>query len=215
MADEMQKSYRDLIAGNARFVEASLASDPDYFAKLSAGQRPLALWIGCSDSRVPANQITDTRPGDIFVHRNIANIVVHTDGSMLSVLQYAVEVLEVPHIIVCGHYGCGGVAAALTNRNYGLINQWLRNIKDVYRMNEGELKLLDREAILRRVVELNVIEGVNNLCETAIVQQAWAKRGGPEVHGWVYDLADGKIKDLGVNYHSPESLHSLYRYQAE
>lgn len=213
VSDKIQKTCHDLLAGNARFIEEATARDPDYFTKLADGQRPVALWIGCSDSRVPANQITGTDPGDIFVHRNIANLVIHTDPSMLSVLQYAVEVLEVPHVIVCGHYGCGGVEAALTNRNYGLINQWLRNIKDVYRVNEGELKLLDRDQVLRRVVELNVMTGVHNLCETAIIQQAWAKRGGPEVHGWVYGLADGRIKDLGVNFHSPESLHSLYRYQ--
>jgi len=216
MADDLTKSYADLLEGNARFVKETNERDPDFFEKLAQGQSPHALWIGCADSRVPANQITGTNPGEVFVHRNIANLVVHTDINMLSVLQYAVEVLEVPHVIVCGHYGCGGVAAALTKKDLGIINKWLRNIKDVYRLNEGELKLLDtKEDIQRRMVELNVVEQVNNLCETSIIQRAWAQRGGPQVHGWVYDVADGRIKDLGVNFRSPEVLHHLYRFDLE
>lgn len=213
--DQLRQSYQELLDGNARFVAETLAEDPNYFKELAKGQKPRALWIGCADSRVPANQVTGMRPGEVFVHRNIANLVVHTDINMLSVLQYSVEVLEVPHIIVCGHYGCGGVSAALTNRSFGIINKWLRNIKDVYRNNEAELKLLPREKIERRMVELNVIEQVNNLCETSIVQRAWKKRGAPAVHGWVYDLADGIIRDLGVNYHGTQSLHSLYRFDFE
>lgn len=213
--DRLNESYQALLEGNEKFIEEALASDPEYFEKLSKGQSPHTLWIGCADSRVPANQVTGQRPGEVFVHRNIANLVVHTDINMLSVLQYAVEVLEVPHVIVCGHYGCGGVAAALTNKSYGIINKWLRNIKDVYRLHEAELKLLDRPQIERRMVELNVIEQVNNLCETSIIQRAWKKRGAPAVHGWVYDLADGKIRDLGVNYRGGQSLHSLYRFDFE
>ncbi|MEZ4440082.1 MAG: carbonate dehydratase [Polyangiaceae bacterium] len=216
MRNKLSKSYAELLEGNARFVEETTKRDPNFFEKLEKGQQPRALWIGCADSRVPANQITGTTPGEIFVHRNIANLVVHTDINMLSVLQYAVEVLEVPHIIVCGHYGCGGVAAALTRTDLGLINNWLRNIKDVYRLNEGELKLLDsREQIERRMVELNVIEQVHHLCQTSIVQNAWAKRTAPVVHGWVYDIADGRIRDLGVNYMSPESIHHIYRAEPE
>lgn len=213
MREELDRTYQELLEGNARFVEESLAKDPQFFETLSKGQHPKALWIGCADSRVPANQVTGTQPGAVFVHRNIANLVIHTDINMLSVLQYAVDVLKVPHIIVCGHYGCGGVAAALTNKSFGIINKWLRHIKDVYRLHEGELKLLpNRDAIERRMVELNVIEQVNSLCETSIVQNAWATRGAPHVHGWVYDLADGRIRDLGVNFNTASSLHSLYRY---
>lgn len=213
MKEELQKSYQALLDGNRRFVDQQLEQDADFFKNLAKGQHPSTLWIGCADSRVPANQITGTAPGDVFVHRNIANLVVHTDINMLSVLQYAVEVLQVPHVIVCGHYGCGGVAAALTNNNFGMINKWLRNIKDVYRLNEGELKTLtDKEQIVRRMVELNVIEQVNNLCETSIIQKAWKERGAPQVHGWVYDIADGRIKDLGVNYSTAETVHSLYRF---
>lgn len=212
----MTKSYADLLEGNARFVEETLARDPSFFEDLAEGQHPHAFWIGCADSRVPANQITGTKPGEMFVHRNIANLVVHTDINMLSVLQYAVEVLKVPHVIVCGHYGCGGVAAALTKKHLGIINKWLRNIKDVYRLHEGELKLLEtKEDIQRRMVELNVVEQVNNICETSIIQRSWQEGSGPQVHGWVYDIADGRIKDLGVNYQSPEALHHLYRFDAD
>jgi carbonic anhydrase len=211
--DPLGKSYQELLDGNARFVKETLARDPDYFTNLAAGQHPNTLWIGCADSRVPANQITGTRPGDVFVHRNIANMVVHTDTNMLSVLQYAVEVLEVPHIIVCGHYGCGGVLAAITNRSLGIIDTWLRNIKDVYRIHENDLKKLpDAEAVGRRMVELNVIEQVNHLCQTAIVQRAWKKRGAPQVHGWVYDLADGKVQELGSAFSNNERLDEIYRY---
>lgn len=213
MSNELARSYAALLEGNERFVEETLKRDPDFFKNLSQGQKPHTLWIGCADSRVPANQITGTRPGDVFVHRNIANLVVHTDINMLSVLQYAVEVLEVPHVIVCGHYGCGGVAAALTNKNLGLINKWLHNIKDVHRMNQDELKDLEGEDLQRRMVELNVIEQVNNLCETSIIQGAWKKRKAPVVHGWVYDIADGRIRDLGVNFNSVEGLEAIYHYE--
>ena len=211
--DDLDKSYQALLEGNARFIEETLAENPAYFEELAKGQQPHTLWIGCADSRVPANQITGTRPGDIFVHRNIANVVVHTDINMLSVLQYAVEVLQVPHVIVCGHYGCGGVAAALTSQSFGLIDQWLRNIKDVYRLHESELTELDELGLQRKLVELNVAEAVNNLCETAIIQRAWKTRGAPTVHGWVYDIADGKIKDLDINYRKAEDLRPVFRYE--
>jgi carbonic anhydrase len=211
--DPLGKSYQALLEGNQRFVEDTLARDPNYFKDLAKGQQPHTLWIGCADSRVPANQITGTRPGDIFVHRNIANVVVHTDTNMLSVLQYAVEVLEVPHVIVCGHYGCGGVLAAITNKSYGIIDTWLRNIKDVYRFHEKDLaELADDEAVGRRMVELNVMEQVQHLCETAIIQRAWKKRKAPHVHGWVYDLADGRVKELGSALTNSEMLDAVYRY---
>ena len=205
-----------LLEGNRAWVDEQLARDPAYFQTLAKGQKPHSLWIGCADSRVPANVITGTRSGDIFVHRNIANVVVHDDLNMLSVLQYAVEVLQVQHVIVCGHYGCGGVKAALGHQNLGLINKWLRYIKDVYRLNATELeKYTSPNKLERRMVELNVIEGVHNLAKTSIIQQAWASRGGPVVHGWVYDLADGLLRDLGVNTTDTSHLEAIYKYELE
>jgi carbonic anhydrase len=217
MADESDESQdlisKTLLEGNRAWVSEQLARDPSYFVKLAEGQHPHSLWIGCADSRVPAEAITGTRSGDIFVHRNIANVVVHDDLNMLAVLQYAVEVLEVQHIIVCGHYGCGGVKAALGHQNLGLINKWLRYIKDVYRLNAVELDhYTDENKLERRLVELNVIESVHNLAKTSIIQEAWAKRGAPLLHGWVYDLADGLLRDLGVNMSDTSHLESIYKY---
>jgi carbonic anhydrase len=155
------------------------------------------MWIGCSDSRVPPNEITQTQPGEIFIHRNVANLVIHTDLNLLSVLQYAVEVLKVEHIVVCGHYGCGGVKAALSRNSLGLINKWLRHIKDVYRFHQAEIDAMPtEEARVNKLIECNIVEQVNNLAKTSIVQQAWKDRGGPHLHGWVYDLADGIIHTL-------------------
>jgi len=204
---------KQLLANNKAWVAEQLSRDPAYFENLSKGQQPHSLWIGCADSRVPANVITGTRSGDIFVHRNIANVVVHDDLNMLSVLQYAVEVLEVEHVIVCGHYGCGGVKAALGHQNLGLINKWLRYIKDVYRLNSKELdEYSDPEKLERRLVELNVVEGVHNLAKTSIIQKAWVKRGGPVLHGWVYDIADGILRDLEVNASDTRHLEQIYKY---
>jgi carbonic anhydrase len=204
---------KQLLANNKAWVAEQLTRDPAYFENLSKGQQPHSLWIGCADSRVPANVITGTRSGDIFVHRNIANVVVHDDLNMLSVLQYAVEVLEVEHVIVCGHYGCGGVKAALGHQNLGLINKWLRYIKDVYRLNSKELdEYSDPEKLERRLVELNVVEGVHNLAKTSIIQKAWVKRGGPVLHGWVYDIADGILRDLEVNASDTRHLEQIYKY---
>jgi carbonic anhydrase len=186
--------------------------DPDYFKKLAVGQKPRYLWIGCSDSRVPADRITGTNPGEIFVHRNVANLVVHTDINMLSVVTYAVEHLEVEDIIVCGHYGCGGVQASLTSGSFGLLDNWLRNIKDVYRLHERELDRLTPDKRLRRLVELNVMEQVYNLCKTSCVQDAWKKRA-LKVHGWVYDVADGRLQDLQVNFASAADLDKVYRFE--
>jgi carbonic anhydrase len=211
--DPHNKSYQDLFEGNERFIEERLSEDPDYFKKLEKGQKPHVLWIGCADSRVPANVITGQVPGEVFVHRNIANVAINTDINMLSVLQYAVEVLEVPHVIVCGHYGCGGVAAALSDQSFGLIDTWLSNIKDVYRFHASELAELDDHAKNRRLVELNVIESVHNLCETSIIQGAWKKRKSPHVHGWVYDLGNGKIQDLNVSRNDVSSIDDIYRYK--
>jgi carbonic anhydrase len=206
------KDFERLLLENKAWAQAQVEEDPDYFKRLASLQKPDYLWVGCSDSRVPANEITGTAPGEIFVHRNIANMVVHTDLNLLSVLEYAVNVLEVKHIIVCGHYGCGGVKAALNHRNLGLINKWLRNIKDVYRLHEEELKAItDEELQTDRLVELNVIEQVNNLVKTSIIQKAWKANNRPHVHGWVYGLKDGLLKpvfDLPPN--SP--MDHIYEY---
>jgi carbonic anhydrase len=171
--------------------------DPNYFKNSALDQKPEFLWIGCSDSRVPAEEVTGTQPGELFVHRNVANLVIHTDFNMLSVLQYAVEVLKVKHVIVCGHFGCGGVKNAMTRKDLGLINKWLRHIKDTYRLYSRELEAIpNTEARFDRLVELNVIEQVQNLAETSIVQQAWHLDQRPEIHGWVYDMRTGYLKEL-------------------
>ena len=205
-------TYEGLLQGNKDWVASTLAEDPTYFDRLSSGQKPPILWIGCSDSRVPANQITNTNPGDIFVHRNIANVVVHTDMNMLSVLDYAVNVLEVEHVIVCGHYGCGGVEAALGNKQYGIIDNWLRNIKDTYRLHYHELdRITDDKKRAARLVELNVIEGVFNLTKTSIVQNRWQNGKKLGIHGWVYSLATGLIKDLEVTTESNDHISSVFK----
>lgn len=191
------QSYERLLADNKVWAKEKLAVDPEYFNRLVHVQNPEFLWIGCSDSRVPANEITGTQPGEIFVHRNIANMVIHTDLNLLSVLQYAVEVLRVKHIIVCGHYGCGGVKAAMTNHNFGIINKWIRNIKDVHRFHREEVDAItDENEQLNRMIELNVQEQVLNLAKTSIIQKAWKERNVPHLHGWVYDLQDGLIKPI-------------------
>lgn len=204
--------YKSLLEGNKKWVQEKNEEDPGFFARLSKGQSPQVLWIGCSDSRVPANEITGTQPGDIFVHRNIANMVVHSDMNLLSVLDYAVNVLEVRHVIVCGHYGCGGVKAAMENKQYGLVDNWLRYIKDVYRLHQEELDgITNEEARFKRFVELNVIEQVFDLSKTSIIQNAWRTRSNLNVHGWVYELSTGIIKDLKVSLNSSIDLPALYR----
>lgn len=191
------ESYKKLLLANKAWVEDKLNVSEDYFTRIADDQTPEFLWIGCSDSRVPAEDVTGTEPGELFVHRNIANQVLHTDFNMLSVLQYAVEVLKVKHIIVCGHYGCGGVRNALSHKHLGLINKWLRNIKDVYRMHQHELDGLPGvERKLSRLVELNVQEQVWKLAETSFVQHAWQTDHSIHLHGWVYDLHTGLIKDM-------------------
>jgi carbonic anhydrase len=188
-------SYTRLLNNNKHWAEETVARDPAFFKRLENIQQPEFLWIGCSDSRVPANEITGTQPGEIFVHRNIANMVVNTDLNLLSVLQYAVEMLKVKHIIVCGHYGCGGVKAAMTHQSLGIINKWLRNIKDVHRLHQAEVDAIpDEHERLDRMIELNVMEQVMDLAKTSIVQKAWQTRGGPDLHGWVYRLSDGIVK---------------------
>ena len=208
------KSYEQLLLQNKAWVEQRNAEDKDFFKRLSAEQTPEFLWIGCSDSRVPANQITGTDPGEVFVHRNIANMVIHTDMSMLSVLDYAVNVLEVKHVVVCGHYGCGGALAAMTNKQFGLIDNWIRHIKDVYRMHQEALEAVsDIKARQDMFIELNVIEQVYDLGQTSIIQNAWLKRGSPTVHGWVYDMRSGIIKDLKVSMNSNEDMPDVYKFE--
>ncbi|AYA36868.1 carbonic anhydrase [Hymenobacter oligotrophus] len=200
-----------ILDGNRRWVEARLAEDPEYFHKLSQGQKPRYLFIGCSDSRVPGSAITGTMPGEMFTHRNIANLVVPTDMNMLSVLQYAVEVLKVEVILVVGHYGCGGVAAAASNKQHGLIDSWLTNIRDVIRLHETELlRIQDENQRLRRLVELNVIEQVRNLAKTNIIQNARTKPNPPQLHGLVYDISEGILHDLEVDTRDLDEFNHIY-----
>ncbi|ETZ19986.1 carbonic anhydrase [Pedobacter sp. V48] len=211
-----QITYDSLLNGNKEWVAATLKEDPLFFERLSAGQAPPVLWIGCSDSRVPANQITNTLPGDIFVHRNIANVVTHTDMNLLSVLDYSVNVLKVKHIIVCGHYGCGGVNAALGDKQVGLIDNWLRNIKDVIRIHEREMSTIkDPQKRSDRLVELNAIEGAANVMSTSIVQNAWASGQELAVHAWVYSLKTGLISDMKVSSSSAEDISPVFKMNTE
>ena len=202
------KSYEKLLQSNKDWAAQKLSVDPEYFSRLEHIQTPEFLWIGCSDSRVPANEITGTNPGEIFVHRNIANVVLHTDVNLLSVLEYAVTHLKVKHVIVCGHYGCGGVKAAMSNHDFKqVLNMWLRSIKDVYRHNQKELEAIeDMDARADRFVELNVIEQVEKLAKTSIIQQAWKDRQAPHLHGWVYGLNNGTIKSV---YEMPADINNL------
>jgi carbonic anhydrase len=193
------KFLKNLFENNKNWAQKIKKIDPEFFAKLSNQQQPEYLWIGCSDSRVPANEIVGLLPGEIFVHRNIANLVIHTDLNCLSVIQYAVEVLRVKHIIVCGHYGCGGIKAAADNNDHGLIDNWLRSIKEVYRQNRKTIEGMDSEKQrLDYLCELNVIEQVKNICHTTIVQGGWKSGQDLTVHGWIYSIEDGILKDLNV-----------------
>lgn len=204
--------YQSLLDGNRAWVKEKNEQDPGFFERLSKGQSPQVLWIGCSDSRVPANEVTRTKPGDIFVHRNIANMVIHSDMNLLSVLDYAVNALKVRHVIVCGHYGCGGVKAAMGNSQNGIVDNWLRHIKDVYRLHAEELDgIEDDERRFDRLVELNIMEQVFDLSKTSIIQNAWKDRNQPMVHGWVYDIRNGLIKDLGVSLGNAAELPSIYQ----
>ena len=194
------KKLQQLFDNNQAWAENIKQHDPEYFAQLSKQQKPEYLWIGCSDSRVAANQIIDLRPGEVFVHRNIANLVAHSDLNCLSVIQYAAEVLKVKHVIVCGHYGCGGIQATLDNGSHGLIDNWLQNIHNVYRLNRQELdEIADGEEKSNRLSELNVIEQVRNVCNTTVVQNAWKQQQELTVHGWIYSIRDGILQDLNVS----------------
>ena len=207
------RSYDKLLSENKSWARKMLEQDPGYFERLSHLQTPEFLWIGCSDSRVPANEITGTQPGEIFVHRNIANLVIHTDVNLLSVLEYAVNHLKVKHVIICGHYGCGGIKAAMTKHDFKqVLNMWLRNIKDVYRLHRDELDSInDEEKRTDRLTELNVQEQILHLAKTSIIQRAWKNEQRPQLHGWVYGLKDGIIKPVFQMSHNSH-IDPLYEY---
>jgi carbonic anhydrase len=208
------KSYEKLLQENKVWADAKVKADENFFKRLANLQTPEFLWIGCSDSRVPANEITNTQPGEIFVHRNVANLVIHTDVNLLSVLDYAVNHLKVKHVIVCGHYGCGGVKAAMTNQDFkAVLNMWLRNIKDVYSIYRKELDAIpDTDQRADRLVELNVKEQVMNLAQTSIIQRAWKNDQRPHLHGWVYGLKDGLINPV-FEMSAGTAIDPLYSYE--
>jgi carbonic anhydrase len=201
---------KDLFDNNQKWVDNNLRTDPEFFRRLADTQAPRVLWIGCADSRVPANEIIGLPPGEVFVHRNVANVVVHSDMNCLSVLQYAIEALKIEHIIVCGHYGCGGVKAAMDGAQLGLIDNWLRHVHDVYRFHRDRLDAMPEDERFIRFCELNVIEQVRNVAHTSIVQEAWKAGHEISIHGWIYGVQDGKLRDLGVCVESPDELESLY-----
>jgi carbonic anhydrase len=206
------KDYNRLLLANKAWAQEKLELDATYFTELAKDQKPQFLWIGCADSRVPAEEVTNTQPGEVFVHRNVANLVVHTDMNMLSVLQYAVEVLKVKHVIVCGHYGCGGVKAAMGNSDLGLINKWLRNIKEVFSKHTATLKAIENtNERFDKLVELNVMEQVNNLAKTTIVQKAWVKGEYPHLHGWVFDMRTGLIKEI-MNIDTASAMEDIFKF---
>jgi carbonic anhydrase len=208
----MNDFYKKIIDNNKKWVEEQTAIDPEFFKDLSQTQNPPLLWIGCSDSRVPANEIIGAKPGEVFVHRNIANMVVHSDMNMLSVLDYAVSVLKVKHVLVCGHYGCGGIKAAMGNDSIGIIDNWIRHIKDVYRFHKDELDAIENEnERFNKFVEVNVKEQVFDLAKTSIVQSAWKNGQELYLHGWVYGLNSGYVTDLGVNISSNNDLDEVYQ----
>jgi carbonic anhydrase len=207
----MQK-LSHLFKNNREWVEMRLGKDPSFFRQMEEAQDPLYLWIGCSDSRVPANEIVGLEPGELFVHRNVANLFPHTDFNCLSVLEYAVDLIKIPHVIVCGHYGCGGVKAAMEDHRLGLVDNWLRNIRDVYARFKDELELIsDQKERYDRLVELNVMQQVMNVCHTTIVQGAWTRGQPLWVHGWVYDIGTGTLKDLDCCISSIDQVEEIYR----
>ncbi|WP_049721391.1 carbonate dehydratase [Gilvimarinus polysaccharolyticus] len=202
----------ELFANNARWAENIKSEDPDFFTKLSQQQSPEYLWIGCSDSRVPANQIVDLLPGELFVHRNVANLVVHTDLNCLSVMQFAVDVLKVKHIMVTGHYGCGGVKSAMQNQQFGIVDYWIRNIRDVYFNHQDELEAIDDELCrIDRLCELNVVQQVANVAHTNIVQDAWKRGQELTLHGWCYSIKDGIIRNLMEPIDGLDDISERYR----
>ena len=205
--------YKKLLLANEAWVQEKLKVRPDFYERQAERQAPEFMWIGCSDSRVPAEEITGAEPGELFVHRNVANLVVHTDLNMLSALQYAVEALKVKHVIVCGHYRCGGVHHAMGNQDLGLLNKWLRHIKDVYRLSQRELEsIADTNSRWDRLVELNIAEQVQNLAQTSIIQRSWHKDAAPSLHGWVYDLHSGYLKEI-ARMPPDAKIDDIYRFE--
>ena len=203
---------KHLFDSNRAWAKNKKNDDPEFFSKLVAQQNPDYLWIGCSDSRVPANQIVGLLPGELFVHRNVANLVIHTDLNCLSVIQYAVEVLKVKHIIVCGHYGCGGVETAISDRSSGFIDNWLLHIKDLYYRKRSDFSdVEDQETKVDRLCEMNVVAQVNNVCHTSIVQDAWQRGQQLQVHGWIYSIKDGLLRDLNATFDAPDQVPAVYR----
>ncbi len=210
----MSEFYKKILENNKKWVEEKLQISPDFFKNLAVGQNPPLLWIGCSDSRVPANEIIGAEPGEVFVHRNIANMVIHSDMNMLSVLDYAVNILKVEHVIVCGHYGCGGIKAAMGNSSIGVIDNWIQHIKNEYRLHKVELNAIKDENVrFNRFVEINVYEQVFNLAKTSIVQSAWNSGQELSIHGWAYGLNSGYVTDLGYNLSNNDDLDSVYQMQ--
>ena len=205
----------ELFRNNREWADAVKARDPEFFEKLAKQQSPQFLWIGCSDSRVPANEIMGLLPGEVFVHRNVTNLVVHTDMNCLSVLQYAVDVLKVKHVLVTGHYGCGGIKAALEDQEFGLIDNWLRHIKDIYRLYESEFDGLDEQQRFNQLCELNVTEQVANVCHTTIIQNAWKRGQDVSVHGFIFSIEDGILRDLGVHFNAVNQLPPIYRMMSK
>lgn len=209
------RELKHLFENNRNWVNENVAKDPEYFLRMSKGQKPGYLWIGCSDSRIPANEVLRLEPGELFVHRNVANLFVHTDLNCLSVLQYAIDYLKIQHVIVCGHYGCGGVAAAMDNKQFGIMDNWLMNIKDVYAHSEEELlSIPDPTERTDRLVELNVLQQVNNVCHSSVVQNAWGRNQPLSVHGWVYELKTGLLHDLNCCITNLDQVESIYLTRA-
>jgi len=212
--DMPNRALRHLFENNRKWVAQTTKTDPTFFRRLAALQKPKYLWIGCADSRMPPNELLGLMPGEVFVHRNVSNLVDNTDMNCLSVVQYAIEVLKVEHVIVCGHYGCGGIHAAMQNQRMGLIDHWLRSVKDVYRLHEAELNAIkDVKERANRLAELNVREQTRNVCHTEFVQRAWHRNQPLAVHGWIFDIADGIVKDLGMTYTRETQLQPLYRLE--
>ncbi len=213
---EANPTVEELFAKNRKWAEAILEEDADFFQRLSHQQSPEYLWIGCADSRVPANEIMGMLPGDVFVHRNVANVVVHTDLNCLAVIQYAVDVLKVRHIIVTGHYGCGGITAAVKKQKFGLIDNWLRHVQDVHHKHCNSLQtLVDEEAVVERMCEFNVIEQVLNVGQTTIVQDAWDRGQAVNIHGFIYSIQDGLLRDLNMSADSNDKLQACYKVAVE
>lgn len=210
----MHRKFNELLEANKQWAENQHALQPDLFNEMAAGQHPTYLWIGCADSRVPAQQITGSSPGSLFVQRNVANMVVHTDYNLLSVVNYAIKALKVQHIIVCGHYGCGGIKAAMGNKSYGLLDNWVAHIKDVYCHNQAEIEAVEGEKERwDKFVEVNVREQVRNLARLSFVQEEWKEGEFPYIHGWVFDIENGLLKNLDLTINSTDSLDAVYRFQ--